>query len=50
MVDLTLPGADQRLVDVFREEHVDTVFHAAFFTSPRRDAPDGRRAAGRSPP
>ena len=38
MVDLTLPGADQRLVDVFREEHVDTVFHAAFFTSPRRDA------------
>jgi UDP-glucose 4-epimerase len=38
MVDLTLPGADQRLVDVFREEHVDTVVHAAFFTSPRRDA------------
>lgn len=38
MVDLTLPGADQRLVDVFREEHVDTVFHAAFFTTPRRDA------------
>ena len=25
MVDLTLPGADQRLVDVFQEEHVDTV-------------------------
>ena len=38
MVDLTLPGADQRLVDVFREEHVDTVVHAAFFTTPRRDA------------
>jgi UDP-glucose 4-epimerase len=38
MVDLTLPGADQRLVDVFREEQVDTVVHAAFFTSPRRDA------------
>ena len=38
MVDLTLPGADQRLVDVFQEEHVDTVFHAAFFTTPRRDA------------
>ena len=37
MVDLTLPGADQRLVDVFREEHVDTVVHAAFFTTPRRD-------------
>ena len=38
MVDLTLPGADQRLVDVFREEQVETVFHAAFFTTPRRDA------------
>jgi UDP-glucose 4-epimerase len=38
MVDLTLPGADQRLVDVLREEQVDTVFHAAFFTTPRRDA------------
>jgi UDP-glucose 4-epimerase len=38
MVDLTLPGADQRLVDVFREEQVDTVVHAAFFTTPRRDA------------
>jgi UDP-glucose 4-epimerase len=38
MVDLTLPGADQRLVQVFREESVETVVHAAFFTSPRRDA------------
>jgi UDP-glucose 4-epimerase len=38
MVDLTLPGADQRLVDVFREEMVETVVHAAFFTTPRRDA------------
>jgi UDP-glucose 4-epimerase len=38
MVDLTLPGADQRLVDVFHEEHVETVVHAAFFTTPRRDA------------
>jgi UDP-glucose 4-epimerase len=38
MVDLTLPGADQRLVDVFGEENVDTVVHAAFFTTPRRDA------------
>jgi len=37
MVDLTLPGADRRLVEVFREEQVDTVFHAAFFTTPRRD-------------
>jgi UDP-glucose 4-epimerase len=38
MVDLTLPGADRRLVDVFEEEDVDTVVHAAFFTTPRRDA------------
>ncbi len=38
MVDLTLPGADSRLVEVFREERVETVFHAAFFTTPRRDA------------
>ena len=37
MVDLTLPGADQRLLDLFREEEVDTVVHAAFFTTPRRD-------------
>jgi len=37
MVDLTLPGADRRLVEVFREEHVESVFHAAFFTTPRRD-------------
>lgn len=38
MVDLTLPGADRRLVEVLDEEGVDAVFHAAFFTSPRRDA------------
>jgi UDP-glucose 4-epimerase len=37
MLDLTLPGADRRLVEVFREEGVDTVFHTAFFTTPRRD-------------
>jgi len=37
MLDLTLPGADRRLVELFREEDVDTVFHAAFFTTPRRD-------------
>ena len=36
--EVQLPRADQRLVDIFREEEVDTVFHAAFFTSPRRDA------------
>ena len=38
MVDLTLPGADQRLVDVLKDEEVDTVVHAAFFTSPKRDS------------
>jgi UDP-glucose 4-epimerase len=38
MVDLTLPGADSRLVEVFREEGVDSVFHSAFFSTPRRDA------------
>src|SRR5262245_20961554 len=38
MVDLTLPGSDQRLEDVLGEEEVETVVHAAFFTNPRRDA------------
>ena len=38
MVDLTLPGADQRLVDAFSEEEVDAVVHTAFFTSPHRDS------------
>ncbi|HEX6740043.1 MAG TPA: NAD-dependent epimerase/dehydratase family protein [Vicinamibacteria bacterium] len=37
-LDLTEPAADQRLLDVFREEQVDTVVHLALFTSPRRDA------------
>jgi UDP-glucose 4-epimerase len=37
LVDLTLPVADRRLVELFREERVDTVVHAAFFTDPRRD-------------
>jgi len=38
MLDLTLPGADRRLVEIFEEEGVDVVIHAAFFTDPRRDA------------
>jgi UDP-glucose 4-epimerase len=38
MVDLTLPGADQRLVDTFTDEEVDVVVHTAFFTSPHRDS------------
>lgn len=36
-VDLTLPGADQRLVEVFQSEDVETLVHAAFFSDPRRD-------------
>jgi UDP-glucose 4-epimerase len=38
LVDLTLPGADQRLLDAFQEEEVDSVVHTAFFTDPRRDS------------
>jgi UDP-glucose 4-epimerase len=38
LVDLTLPGADRKLLEVLREEEVDTVVHTAFFTDPRRDA------------
>ncbi len=37
LVDLTLPAADQRLLEAFEEEAVETVVHAAFFTDPRRD-------------
>ena len=37
LIDLTLPAADRRLLDACVEEEVDTVFHAAFFTDPRRD-------------
>lgn len=37
-LDLTEPAADQRLLELLREEDVDTVVHAAFFTNPRRDA------------
>lgn len=36
-VDLTEPASDQKLVDVFRDEAVDTVLHMALFTSPKRD-------------
>jgi UDP-glucose 4-epimerase len=38
MVDFTLPGADQRLLDAFQDEEVSTLVHTAFFTSPHRDA------------
>jgi UDP-glucose 4-epimerase len=36
-VDVTEPASDQRLLEVLREERVETVVHAAFFTNPRRD-------------
>jgi UDP-glucose 4-epimerase len=36
--DFTEPVADQRLLEIFREEEVDTVVHMAFFTNPRRDS------------
>lgn len=37
-LDLTEPASDQAMLDVLREEQVQTVVHCAFFTSPRRDA------------
>lgn len=37
MVDLTLPGADHRLLDAFQEAQVESVLHTAFFSDPRRD-------------
>jgi UDP-glucose 4-epimerase len=37
-VDLTEPASDQKLLDAFQEEEVNTVFHLAFFTNPRRDS------------
>ena len=36
-LDLTEPSASQRLLDVLREDAVDTVVHAALLTNPRRD-------------
>ena len=38
LLDFTDPVSDQRLLEVFREEEVDTVVHMAFFTNPRRDS------------
>jgi UDP-glucose 4-epimerase len=37
-LDFTQPASDQRLLELLRDEQVDTVVHAAFFTSPRREA------------
>jgi UDP-glucose 4-epimerase len=38
LIDFTEPASDQRLLEVLREEEVESVLHASFFTSPRRDA------------
>jgi UDP-glucose 4-epimerase len=37
-LDLTEPAADQRLLELLKDEGIDTVVHAALFTNPRRDA------------
>lgn len=37
-VDLTRPGSDQAMLDVFRAEDVGSVVHTAVFTNPRRDS------------
>ena len=36
-LDFTEPASDQRLLEIFREEAIDSVVHAAFFTNPQRD-------------
>ena len=36
-LDLTEPVSDQKVLDVLREEEVDTIVHLAFFTNPQRD-------------
>ena len=36
-IDLTEPASDQALLELLREEAVDTVLHFAFFTGPQRD-------------
>ncbi|MBI3932805.1 MAG: NAD-dependent epimerase/dehydratase family protein [Acidobacteria bacterium] len=36
-VDFSHPASDQQVLDVFREEGIDKVVHAAFFTNPQRD-------------
>ncbi len=36
-LDFTRPASDQALLDVLREEQVETVVHMAFFTNPQRD-------------
>ena len=37
-VDLTEPASDQRLLDMLREEKIETLVHLAYLTGPRRDA------------
>jgi UDP-glucose 4-epimerase len=37
-LDFTQPASDQRLLELLREEEVETLVHTAFFTNPRRDS------------
>ena len=37
-LDFTEPASDQRLLELLRDEEVETVVHTAFFTSPQRDS------------
>lgn len=37
LLDLTLPAADRKLIDILQQEEVDTLVHTAFHTGPRRD-------------
>lgn len=36
-IDLTLPAADQAMLDLLKADGIETLVHMAFFTSPRRD-------------
>ena len=36
-IDLTEPASDQALLELLREEQIETVIHFAFFTDPQRD-------------
>lgn len=36
-IDLTEPASDQALLELLREERIDTLLHFAFFTDPQRD-------------
>jgi UDP-glucose 4-epimerase len=37
-IDLTEPASDEQLLDILRDEKIETLLHFAFFTNPRRDS------------